>query len=110
GGGLAVHEEARIDDQLLHLYSLEVRRWWQLLLLIPALLLGSFRQTRYARALQGSSFEIVTRRPRSINTDGEITTATPARFDVVPRALAVFVPAAEAEQQAEGARRAQTVP
>jgi diacylglycerol kinase family enzyme len=28
-----------------------------------------------------------------VSTDGEITTRTPARFEVVPRALSVLVPA-----------------
>jgi diacylglycerol kinase family enzyme len=27
-----------------------------------------------------------------VNTDGEVTTRTPARIDVVPGAIAVFVP------------------
>ena len=37
GGGLTVHEKARIDDGLLNLYSLEIKRRWQILPLIPAL-------------------------------------------------------------------------
>jgi diacylglycerol kinase (ATP) len=32
-----------------------------------------------------------------VNTDGEVTTSTPARFEVVPKVLAVFVPAGEEE-------------
>jgi diacylglycerol kinase family enzyme len=34
--------------------------------------------------------EIRTSRPRPINSDGEIATATPAHFHIVPRAVAVF--------------------
>ena len=44
-------------------------------------------------ALAGRSFEVVTDRPMRVNTDGEITTRTPARFSVVPAALEVLVPA-----------------
>ncbi len=36
--------------------------------------------------------EIRTRRPMLIDTDGEITTQTPARFHVEPAALEVLAP------------------
>jgi len=36
--------------------------------------------------------EIRTQRPRSVNTDGEITTETPARFKVISQAISVFAP------------------
>jgi diacylglycerol kinase family enzyme len=36
--------------------------------------------------------EILTNKPRKINTDGEIMTQTPAMFSVVPQAIEVFVP------------------
>ncbi len=42
--------------------------------------------------LAGTAFEIRTRKTRSVNTDGEITTTTPARFRVLPGAIEVFVP------------------
>jgi diacylglycerol kinase family enzyme len=37
--------------------------------------------------------EVRTRRPMPINTDGEITTRTPARFEVIRKAISVCVPA-----------------
>jgi diacylglycerol kinase family enzyme len=39
--------------------------------------------------------EIYTRRPYAINTDGEITTQTPARFRVIPQAVTVLVPTSD---------------
>jgi diacylglycerol kinase family enzyme len=36
--------------------------------------------------------EILTNKPRKINTDGEIITETPAMFSIVPQAIEVFVP------------------
>jgi diacylglycerol kinase family enzyme len=36
--------------------------------------------------------EILTSKPRKINTDGEIMTETPAMFSIVPQAIEVFVP------------------
>src|SRR5205085_2639746 len=41
GGGMTIAEDARIDDGTLRLYSLEVRRWWQLIPLLPALRAGT---------------------------------------------------------------------
>ena len=42
--------------------------------------------------LQGKEMEIFTRKPYPIDTDGEVTTSTPAKFRVIPQALSVFVP------------------
>lgn len=52
---------------------------------------GAWSEVRTAR---GTEFEVRTVRPRSVNADGEIITQTPARFQVHPNAVSVFVPAA----------------
>jgi hypothetical protein len=44
------------------------------------------------RTLQGKEFDIYTRKPHPINADGEIVTYTPAKFRLIPKAVAVFVP------------------
>ncbi len=93
GGGLTVAEDASIDDGVLDVYSLEVDHWWQLLPLLPAMRAGTVGLSQRVRALKVKEVEIVPRRARPINTDGEVTTATPATFRVIPQALAVFVPA-----------------
>jgi diacylglycerol kinase family enzyme len=92
GGGLTIAEAAEIDDGFLDVYSIETDRLWKLALIYPA-----FRQGRLAfgneiRTAACTEVEIRTRRPRPINTDGEITTRTPARFRVLPRAIRVFAP------------------
>jgi YegS/Rv2252/BmrU family lipid kinase len=92
GGGMAVAEDAAIDDQRLDLYSLELQHWWQTFPLIWHLPQGRQHRLPWVRAMRGETFEIQTRKPRSINTDGELTTVTPAIFRVVPQALGVFVP------------------
>ncbi|NDJ16363.1 lipid kinase [Myxacorys almedinensis] len=92
GGGMAVAEDAAIDDQRLDLYSLEIEHWWQMLLLLPAMRQGSQHQSRWVQTWQGEDFFVYTRKPRAINTDGEITTYTPAHFRLIPQALTVFVP------------------
>ncbi|BAZ39785.1 diacylglycerol kinase catalytic region [Calothrix sp. NIES-4101] len=92
GGGMAVVHDATIDDQRLDLYSVEIQHWWQIIPLLPAMRNGRHIHWREVRALQGQDIEIFTRKPRPINTDGEITTYTPARFRVIPQALKVLVP------------------
>jgi YegS/Rv2252/BmrU family lipid kinase len=92
GGGMAVADDAAIDDQRLDLYSLECQHWWQILLWLPAIWLGKHSRWQGVRTLEGKAFEIYTRRPVPINADGEIVTQTPAKFHLVPKALTVFVP------------------
>ncbi|MEQ9354144.1 MAG: lipid kinase [Coleofasciculus chthonoplastes F3-SA18-01] len=92
GGGMTVCYDAKIDDQRLDLYSLEMRHWWHILLILPALWRGRHADLPGVRTLQGTEFEIYTRKPRSINTDGEITTSTPATFRVIPQVISVVVP------------------
>lgn len=92
GGGMAVVHDAKIDDQRLDLYSLEIRHWWEIIPLLPAMKKGRHIHRPNVRALHGQEMEVSTRKPRPINTDGEITTYTPAKFRVIPKAVAVFVP------------------
>ncbi len=92
GGGMAVVHDAAIDDQRLDLYSLEIDHWWQIFPLLPAMRRGRHIQWRNVRALYGQEITVYTRKPHSINTDGEITTYTPATFRVIPQAIAIFVP------------------
>ncbi|MCA0199844.1 MAG: lipid kinase [Proteobacteria bacterium] len=92
GAGMTVEEDARIDDGVLNLYSLEFDHPWSLLLIYPAFRKGKHGVWKQVRTLKCSEVEIRTHKPRSINTDGEITTHTPARFKVIRRAVKVFVP------------------
>lgn len=93
GGGMAVYEAAAIDDQCLDFYSIEPRRFWQWPLFLAAFRSGRNRNLVGMRAFcSPGPLEIRTDPPLPINTDGEITTRTPARFKLLPRALSVFVP------------------
>jgi diacylglycerol kinase (ATP) len=44
------------------------------------------------RAFHAQEIKLTTRRPRPVNTDGELTTQTPAHFKVIPKILQVFAP------------------
>lgn len=92
GGGMTVDENAAIDDGLLHLYSLKPRQLWAWALLLPALRRGRQKRLRGVLTMSGREITVHTRRPRAINTDGELTGWTPARFTVLPKALSVVVP------------------
>lgn len=97
GGGLAVSEDSALDDGKLDLFSLEPQSLGALLRLLPALRRGPDTSTRRGHLMQGQWFDIDTARRRSINTDGEVLTYTPATFRVLPQALTVRVPAAYRE-------------
>lgn len=92
GGGMRIANGARIDDGRLDIYSLEIESFWRLLLLLPALRSGRHHAWAEIRTLTGDNIELRTRRPRSVNTDGEITTHTPTRFRVLRGAVEVYVP------------------
>jgi YegS/Rv2252/BmrU family lipid kinase len=92
GSALPVAADATIDDARLDLYSVEIRHWWELIGLVPALRRGRQGEKESVEAIRATEFEITTRVPMEINVDGEICSRTPARFRVLPSALEVFVP------------------
>ncbi|MCG6121488.1 MAG: lipid kinase [Microvirga sp.] len=96
GGGMTVAADAQPDDGLLDVYSLEVNNWWELVPLIPALRKGTHGRWAKVRAFKATSLSLATRRPHDVNTDGELSTVTPAVFRVHRAALSVFAPPANA--------------
>ena len=92
GGGNVVATRAAIDDGRLDLYSLEFENAWKLALMLRAFRKGAHGAWREVRTMRGVAFDVATRRPRSVNADGELITKTPAHFRVHPAALRVFVP------------------
>jgi diacylglycerol kinase (ATP) len=92
GGGMTVEENATVDDGLLNFYSLEVAHWWRLVALLPALRRGTQGQAADVRAFKTTEVVLRTKKPRPVNTDGELTTYTPAHVKVVPQAVRVHAP------------------
>ncbi len=93
GGGMTVAQDATADDGTLDFYSLEVDHWWKLLLLLPSLREGTQGRWSEVRTFRTTDVVIKTRKPRAVNTDGELTTWTPATFRIHPAALRVYAPA-----------------
>lgn len=92
GGGNVVEETAEIDDGRLDLYSLEMKNLWKLALMLRSFRSGTHGAWQEVRTARCVEFDIETKRPMPINTDGEIVTATPAHFKVHPKAIAIFAP------------------
>ncbi len=92
GGGMNISHDAAIDDQRLDLYSLKPLSLWQLIKLAPALRAGRHRDLESVLVLRCREIEVHTDKPKSVTTDGELTTRTPAYIKVVPQALSVYVP------------------
>ncbi|GLS43554.1 lipid kinase [Methylobacterium brachythecii] len=92
GGGMTVSEDATVDDGKLDFYSLEVDHWWRLIALLPALRRGTHGQATDVRAFSTTEIVLRTRKPRPVNTDGELATHTPAHFKVMPKAVRIFAP------------------
>ena len=92
GGGMTAAADAAIDDGRLDLWSLKPMSAWRLAALLPALRRGHHGLAPEVDVVHGEVIEIETDAAMPINTDGEVTTRTPARFEVVPAALRVFAP------------------
>ncbi|MDB5374492.1 MAG: lipid kinase [Belnapia sp.] len=92
GGGMTVSVDARPDDGVFDVYSLEVENWWRLVALIPWLRSGTQGRWKDVRAFRTTALELRTRKPRPVNTDGELTTRTPAIFRLHPAAVRIFAP------------------
>ncbi len=96
GGGMAVDEEAGIEDGILHLYSLDPMSLRRAFRLAIALRRGEQRRVDGVSRLAAPSIEVHTRSGHRIYADGEFVGRTPARFSVLSGALRVVVPAPDA--------------
>jgi YegS/Rv2252/BmrU family lipid kinase len=91
GGGMVIHEDARIDDGLLWLYSIAPRSLWQFIKNVFAWRAGRHHAAERTISRAAPWFEIRTSRPRTITADGEPVARTPARLEILPGALQVVV-------------------
>jgi diacylglycerol kinase (ATP) len=91
-GGFITVDDAAIDDGWLDCYCVEVKSVLDFFSLLGAIVLGRRSSVRGLRTFRAPRFEVRTRRPHRITAYGEPAGETPAVFEVLPRALRIFVP------------------
>ena len=93
GGGMMICPEASPDDGMFDVLLLGNLTKRDLLLTLPKTYKGKHLPHPKAELLRGSTVTVDADEPVPIELDGEQPGTTPARFDLVPRALRVRVPA-----------------
>ncbi len=91
-GGVVENTEARIDDGVLDLYSIDVRHWWDVFSILVSVALRRFPKSYCVTDLRGRRFLVTSRRRHRVFADGEQATHTPAEFTILRRALEIYVP------------------
>ena len=92
GGGMTVDEAAKIDDGWLRVYYLKPAGTLAMLRVLPALRFGWLRRAPEAEVMRAKRVELRTRRPHTVNVDGELAGSTPVVIEVLPSAVEVFAP------------------
>lgn len=90
-GGLVNVQDAAIDDGWLDLYSVDIDHPSKAFGIARALLAGKREPVPGLRTLRSKRFDVRTRHPHRIAADGEEAGTTPAVFEVMPKALRVYV-------------------
>lgn len=91
GGGLAVGEDAAIDDGKFDLYLVAPGDLWQLFACLTHLKFGLAKPDLLKQA-RAKRVTLRTAKPKAINVDGELSATTPAEFELLQGALNVIVP------------------
>ncbi len=91
-GGIIERADASIDDGWLDLYSVEVRNWMEAFALARKVMRKDPSSGEGLRTRRSRKFEVMTRHPHHVSADGEPAGFTPATFEVLVRAVEVFVP------------------
>lgn len=92
GGGMTIDEAAEIDDGWLRVYYLRPAGLMAMLRTLPALRFGWLRGSPTAEVRRAKRVEIRTRRPRTVDVDGELNGRTPVVVEIEPGAVEVFAP------------------
>lgn len=91
-GDQRIEADSEPDDGMLTITALRAQSRWRLLVEIWRLWRGGAMRKGESLIFRAPRVVVRTRRPVSIDTDGEPGGSTPAVFEVVPRQLAVLVP------------------
>jgi YegS/Rv2252/BmrU family lipid kinase len=91
-GGVFSVADAAIDDGWLDLYSVEIDGIVEAFSVARAIYSGSRQSVPGLRTFRSAAFDVITKRRHHIRADGEPAGKTPARFEILPKALRVFAP------------------
>jgi YegS/Rv2252/BmrU family lipid kinase len=92
GGGMMIAPEAEPDDGVFDVLLIGNLTKRDLLLTLPKTYRGKHLPHPKAELLRGSTVEIDASEPLPVELDGEQPGTTPARFEIIPRALRLRVP------------------
>ncbi|HYG57539.1 MAG TPA: hypothetical protein VD902_05675, partial [Symbiobacteriaceae bacterium] len=95
--GMRIAPEARRDDGLFDVYYAGPMSRWELFSLLPRVYTGAHVNHPKVHRLRGQSVRIVPGAPLYAHVDGDLIPTDNLTFRVQPQALAVAVPAHEAE-------------
>jgi len=93
GGGMEICPDAEPDDGLLDVLTIGDVTKGDLVRTMPKIYRGTHLPHAKAELLRGSTVAIASSSALPVELDGEQPGTTPVRFDVLPRALALRVPA-----------------
>ena len=93
GGGMMICPEAEPDDGLFDVLLIGDLSRRDLILTLPKTYRGTHLPHPKATVLRGAIVEVETPEPLPVELDGEQPGTTPARFEIVPRALRLRTPA-----------------
>ena len=92
GGGMKMCPDAEPDDGLLDVVTIGDVTKRDLVMTMPKIYRGTHLPHPRAEALRGRVVTMVTEEPVPVELDGEQPGTTPARFEILPRALRLRVP------------------
>ena len=90
-GGIVRRADAAIDDGWLDLYSVEVSNWAQAFHVAAKVIARDPASGEGLRTRRSTTFFVRTRHRHHVAADGEPAGFTPALFEVLPRAVSVFI-------------------
>jgi YegS/Rv2252/BmrU family lipid kinase len=93
GGGMNICPGAELDDRTFDVLLIGDLTKRDLVLTMPKIFRGTHLPHPKAELLRGSEVNVDAAEPLPIQLDGEQPGTTPARFEIVPQALRVRVPA-----------------
>ena len=92
GGGMQLTPHASLEDGLLDLMLVNKSSRLKLLSLIPSVYKGGHIKSKLVQTMQVAGFDIRTKKPLTIECDGETVGYTDARVRILPKVLLLLKP------------------